>query len=417
MLRPHLKIAIIAILLLICLSANSQSIDATSAVALNKFTLYQEASFTAHSNVVINENTLLKIIWESEELDYDNYQNQMYKWYKVITFDGKEGYVFGDNIARYANDGIDQNFASLHNIKKSFAPNYKNASVWMAKLKGMDAEDHGSAAYEETYLVISNNFSHSSFIRIGNVRSEGESKADFIEFKDITNDGFEDIIMQTSSRSIEREYTMKYLEIFSFQSKTLETVLEERLNVETNPSKTAPSLEKHFEIESDFLRVSYIDYVDCEEYCCEEGLKNSPSNELACLEHVTYSYKWDEQKNNFEIFYEKTSVAPTGVPKSKIVYLYPAPGLNQRVGRVFDTETVKVYQQIEKFYKYGNMEVVEIFFLVETSRGVKAYIKSKDLKFVEVNHAALLNEYYSAPPFYSTGWKPKSEFINIKFID
>lgn len=417
MLRAHYKIALIAILLFICLSANSQSIGETSAVSLNKFTLFQEASFTAHSNVVVNENTLLEILWESPELEYDNYQNQKFKWYKVNTFDGKQGYVYGDNIAVYDKNNEDEKMAALHNSQKSFAPNYKNAKIWLASLKGIDSEDHGSADYSESYLVITNNFSHCSYIRIANVRAEGQIKSDFIEFKDITSDGYEEIILQTSAKTLEKDFATKYLEIFSFQSRTLESVLVERLNVETYPSKTAPSLDKHFEIENDFLRVSYIDYVDCQKHCCSSGLKNTESNVFACMEHVTYSYKWDEPANKFEIFYEKTSVAPTAVPKSKFVYMYPAPGLNQTVGRVFDTETVKVYQQIEKYYKYGQTESIEIFFLIENSLGVKAFIKAKDLRFVEVNHAPILNEYYSAPPFYSTGWKPSVPVVNIRFID
>lgn len=415
MLRVLHRISTIVILLLICLSASSQTIGAHSAVSLNKFTLHKEATFTAHSNIVINENTLLEIISISDELAYDNYENQKFHWYKVRTLDGKEGYVFGDNIAIIEKLDEGSKFYNLHNSKKSFAPNYQNAHIWIASLKGMDAEDHGSAAYEETYLVITNNFGHCSFIRLANVRSEGEIKTDFIEFKDITSDGFEDVVLQTSAKTIERNFPTKYLEIFSFQSKELESVLEERLTVETYPSKTAPTLIKHFEIEEDLLRVSYIDFVDCENYCCQEGLKNSESNVAACLEHVTYSYAWNRLKNKFELFYEKTSIAPTAIPNKKIVYLFPAPGLNQTVGRVFNTERVKVYQQIEKFYKYGQTETIEIFFLIETERGVKAWIKSKDLDFVDASHADLLNEYYSAPPFYSTDWKPTVQFVNLKF--
>ena len=297
MLSLRIKSALFALILCFPLilmgqdKEHNDKIGPHSAVALNKFTLYEKADFTAHSNIVVKENTLLEIIWTSPELDYDTYQNQKFKWYKVNTFDGKQGYVFGDNIAVYEMDAhADQRISELHNSNRSFAPNYKNADIWLASLKGIDAEDHGSADYLETYLVITNNFGHSSFIRIGNKRAEGEIKADYIEFRDITTDGYEEIILQTSAVTLEKQFPTKYLEIFSFQSRNLESVLHERMNVETYPSKTAPALEKHFEIEDNFLRVSYIDYVDCQKYCCAQDLKNTESNVFACMEHVTYSY-------------------------------------------------------------------------------------------------------------------------------
>lgn len=403
-----------AILLFNSLFANSQEINSNSAVALNAFTLHSEASFTTHSNEVVKEKNLLTILEKSESLALNNYQNQEFHWYKIKTQDGREGYVFGDNIAILVDRSMKDLYSEHHLSKKNLASNYPSATTWIAELSGFDAPEYGGEAYKELYMVFTNNFNRCEYIKLENIRSDGENKTEFLEFKDITGDGYEDVIRQTNSKSKEKDFNTKYLEIFSFQKGEMISVLEERISIETYPSKTAPRLSKYFDIEDKFLRVSYLDFVDCESYCCKQGLKNTDANPKSCMEQVTYSYNWNQSSGQFEIFYDKSKVPPHVMPTKPVIDIYPAPGLNQSVGKVQKGQKVKVFQQIEKYYKYSGTTSIEIYFLIETQGGKKGYIKAKEVEFVEIDHAAILNEYYQQPPFYSSNWAPKVLFVNLR---
>ncbi len=408
------KIIAFAILMFNSLFANSQEINSNSAVALNSFTLYSEASFTTHSNIVVMEKNLLSILEKSDNLELNNYQNQEFHWYKVKTQDGREGYVYGDNIAIFVDRQLKELYSTNHLTKKNLASNYTNAISWVAELNGRDAPDYGGAAYKEMYLIFTNNINRCEFIKLENIRADGENQTEFLEFKDVTGDGFEDVIRQTNSKSNEKNFNTKYLEIFSFQNGEMNSVLEERISIETYPSKTSPRLNKYFDIEEKFLRVSYLDFVDCENFCCKQGLKNTASNPKSCMEQVTYSYTWDKPSGQFKVFYDKSKVSPQVVPSKAVIDIYPAPGLNQSVGKILKNQKIKVFQQIEKYYNYGDSQSIEIYFLIETTSGKKGYVKAKEVEFIEMDHASVLNEYYKAPPFYSTNWTPKVLFINLK---
>jgi len=408
------KVIVFAILIFNSLFANSQEINSNTAVALNSFTLFPEASFTVHSNEVVLEKNLLTILEKSDNLEMNNYQNQEFHWYKVKTQDGREGYVYGDNIAVFVDSDIKELYAPYHLSKKNLAPNYTNAITWVGELVGRDTPSYGGAEYKELYMIFTNNLNRSEYIDLENIRADGENLTEILEFKDITGDGYEEVIRQTKSKSDEKEFNTKYLEIFSFQNSKMKSVLEERITIETYPSKTAPRLIKYFDIEDKFLRVSYLDYVDCEKYCCKDGLKNTTSNAKSCMEQVTYSYSWDASSTMFKIFYDKSKVAPQVVPSKEVIEIYPYPGLNQSVGKVTKNQRLKVYQQIEKYYDYGATKSIEIYFLIETQSGKKGYIKAKEVEFIELDHAVILNEYYKQPPFYSANWTPTVLFVNLK---
>ena len=396
------------------LFANSQEINSNVAVALNSFTLFPEASFTAHSNEVVLEKNLLTILEKSDNLELNNYQNQEFHWYKIRTKDGREGYVYGDNIAIFMETALKDLYVPFHQTKKNLAPNYTDAITWIGELTGRDAVEYGGAEYKELYLIFTNNLNRCEYIKLENIRSDGENQTEFLEFTDITGDGYDEVIRQTNSKSNEKDFNTKYLEIFSFQNGEMNSVLEERITIETYPSKTAPRLSKYFDIEEKFLRVSYLDYVDCDKYCCKANLKNTESNAKSCMEQVTYSYSWDSSSNTFKIFYDKSKVPPQVIPSKEVIDIYPYPGLNQSIGKVIKNQRLKVFQQVEKFYNYGNTKSIEIYFLIETLSGKKGYVKAKEVEFIEMDHAVILNEYYKQPPFYSSNWTPKVLFINLK---
>jgi len=90
------------------------------ATALNSVTLYPDSSYFEHSDIRFSEGDLFEVLGETTLLHLDDAQNQKFKWYKVRSLSGQEGWIFGDGIGvMMTNENIDSKLQSFHKKKIS----------------------------------------------------------------------------------------------------------------------------------------------------------------------------------------------------------------------------------------------------------------------------------------------------------
>ena len=356
-----------------------------TAVAVNKFILFPDSSFYEQSNIAIAEGETFDVINETKLLHEDDSQLQKFKWYQVKLKSGTMGWAFGNNIAIYDSKMNMENKIS-EDTEAKLSYNYQNAKLWQASIRGEAAKSATRVPYVEKYLVFTNSSKQSRYIQIGREQVEGKSWAENVQMADLNSDGFEEVLIELRSQGAMSETANQYLEIFTMKHDAIQNIYSEKINLGRRSKNIAPVNQKFFEVEEGSIRVAYIDYFDC-----------SDSFGGSCLEYVTYSYAWDKSKNSFEILYEPSRTSPVVKPKANNLYLYPGPGLYQKVGTVGTRETLKVLGQEEKIFKVGTSTEKRIFFYVETAWGKKGYIESHNVEFIENDYIKALNSYYQHP--------------------
>lgn len=356
-----------------------------TAVAVNKFILFPDSSFYKQSNIAIAEGETFQVINETKLLHEDDAQLQEFKWYQVKLKSGKIGWAFGNNIAVFDSQmNKEEKISSETEAKLSY--NFHNAKLWQASIRGRGAKSATKKEYIEKYLVFTNGLKQSRFIQIGREQVEGKSWAENVQVADLNSDGFEEVIIELKSQGTMSETINQYLEIFTMKHDAIQSIYSEKINLGRKSKNIAPINQKFFDVEEGSIRVAYIDYFDC-----------SDSFGGSCMEYVTYSYAWDKSKNSFEILYEPSRTSPIVKPKSNNLYLYPGPGLYQKVGTVSSREILKVLGQEVKHYKVGTSVEKKIFFYVENAWGKKGYIESNNVEFIENDYSDALNSYYQHP--------------------
>ena len=84
-----------------CFEAGASDLIFNTRVAtvLNTVTLYPDSNYFEQSNTYFSEGELLEILEESVLEHEDDAQNQKFKWYKVRSISGTEGWIYGDGLA------------------------------------------------------------------------------------------------------------------------------------------------------------------------------------------------------------------------------------------------------------------------------------------------------------------------------
>jgi len=354
------------------------------AVSVNKFILFPDSSFYDQSNIAISEGETFQVIGETVLYHEDDSQTQKFKWYNVQLRTGQKGWVLGNNIAVFEDITFEDSLLDGSKAKLSF--NYYGATVWQAAIIGFDANSATKKPYVERYLVFTNASRQSRYVQIGREQVEGKSWVSNVQMADLTNDGYDEIVIQLNSQGTMSETINQYLEIFTMRNDAFRSIYSEKINLGKSSKNIAPINQKFFDVEDGSIRVAYIDYFDC-----------SDSYGGSCMEYVTYTYAWDKGTNKFETLYEPSRTSPILKPKYDNLNLFPGPGLYQTVGKVGTRETLKVIGQEVKFYRLGNDVTKKVFFLVKTFDGKKGYIESTNVEFIENDYNKALNSYYQRP--------------------
>lgn len=392
--------------------------DQRIATTLYPVSLFQDSSFSAKIQHTFSEGEILEVISETRHEHEDDSQNQRFKWFQVRNKEGYAGWVFGDALAVIVPEQrLEAQLKAVHKQKVNFNHGFENAVMWVAALEGHDNFNRNNflnPLYQETYLVITNKKRHSVFVQCAGSSTQGKNSVRAINLKDISGDQTPEIILMTKSQNVGSPVENRQIQIFSFQAGTLSNVFEERLTLTYGDDQPSPALYKHIEIESPYIRVAYIDYLKCKNSKLPYEPSVNDPQKSRCLEYVTYTYIWNNYQNRFLPVYEESHTLPRAEVKVKSASLLTKPNQNaSTTDKVYQNELLRVIQHFERFTKSGTKKVIEQYLYVQKADGRTGYIRANQIKFVDNEHAALLNRYYNNPPLSKMDWRAKAEFVIV----
>ena len=408
-------------LLINCFAFSNHLIEQNrAATAISKVTLYPDSSFLKHSNIAYPPGTLFEVLGQSVEEHEDNLQNQKFRWFEVKTIDGKTGWIFGDGLAVILSEkDIAPLLLPFHKKKQSFNNGFEQSMLWIAGLQGKDnfhQQDYLNPIYKELYIVITNHLNRSVHINYASESARGEVKVESIDFKDITDNNIAEVIIQQNLYAPNLPIIERTLSIYGFQAGTLVKTLEERLSLKSDIHRPSPALYKFVEINKQSIRVAYMDYMNCKKYQQAHVYSSLPSAQEYCLEYVTYTYFWSEKTKKYDLLYGESRIAPMGKIKKTVAFLLQQPFANAptldalpqntpfTLIKECSTLTIENQQQQKKHY----------FFILLDS-GKTGFIPADAISFGNIEHAALLEAFYTHPPKSLLHWQKDTPFV--RFMD
>ena len=411
---------VLFVFLSFCFEAGASDLvfSARVATVLNTVTLYPDSNYYDQSNTYFSEGELLEVLEESKLEHEDDAQNQKFKWYKVRSLSGQEGWIYGDGLAVITPDSnLPKELKSFHKQKIVLDNGFENAVLWLAGVEGRDNmhdNDLLNPIYTEYYLVLTSELGRSVHINFSGQSAMGRKEMQLFEMRDITGDHVQDFILQTNSFSTSSDLENRVVEIFSLQSGTLRKVLEERMTLTYDDDLSAPSMFKFVEIADKSIRIEFVDYVACKKYSLPYQPEESSKTLERCMEFVTYTYVWSNRKKTFEQFYKENRSAVKGIVNNPKIWMRTETSfLSDKVELLKLNQPFVVIKHYEKFFMQNGQKKLTPYLFVQTASGKKGYIRGKEVQFLKIEHARTLMNYYRNPPLSKTDLKSSEQFLKI----
>ena len=411
---------VIFIFLSFCLEARASDLvfNARVATVLNTVTLFPDSNYFDQSNTYFSEGELLEILGESVLEHEDDAQNQKFKWYKVRSLSGLEGWIYGDGLAVITEDAeLPKELKSFHKQKIVLNNGFENAVLWLAGVEGRDNmhdNDLLNPIYTEYYIVLTSELGQSVHINFSGQSAMGRKDMRLFEMRDITGDQVQEFILQTSSFSTSSNLENRVVEIFSLQSGTLRKVLEERMTLTYDDDLSSPSMFKFVEIADQTVRIEFVDYVACGKYSLPYQPEMSSKTLERCLEFVTYTYVWSNRKKSFEQFYKENRSAVKGIVNNSNVFIRTKTSfLSDKVELLNRNQPFVIIKHYEQFYMQNGQKKLTPYLFVQTASGKKGYVRGKEVQFLKIEHAPTLMNYYRDAPLSKTDLKSSEKFLKL----
>lgn len=388
------------------------------ATALNTVTLYPDSSYFKHSNTRFSEGELFEVLDETTLQHLDDAQNQKFKWYKVRSLSGQEGWIFGDGIAvMMKSQNIDSKLKSFHRKKISLNNGFEKSVTWMAAIKGRDNlhdNDLLNSTYHEYYVVITNEHGKSVLMNYESQSAMGREVLNLFQMKDVTNDGVPDFLMETKSYSSSSDLENRTLEVFSLQSGYLKKVLEERMTLTYDDDLFSPAMFKSVEVSATSIRVEFVDYVTCEKFTLPYQFDKSSETQERCVEFVTYTFAWDNRKKQFTQFYQENRNALKGTITQSKIFLKSEPSfLSEKIEQLEPNAPLVIIKHFEKVFMQNGQKKISPYLYVQSAKGNRGYIRGKVVRFLNTEHADILHDFYQNPPLSKTKLNTDKAFLKI----
>ncbi len=400
------------------LKGNDWILQDKTATALNTVTLYPDSTFVKHSNIAYKEGSLFEVIGQTHYEHEDDDQNQKFKWFHVKSTDGKTGWIYGDALAVILPDNsIPKPLQHFNKKKISLGKGFENATIWVASTDGRDnfhKNDFLNPLYKEFYIVITNEHNRSVHIKYGGVSAMGTTNILEFESQDLTDDGNSDFILINSTLPAGDAPEIRNLEIYSIQAGTLRKIFEEKLNLNIEDDVKSPALFKFVEIDSDGIRVAYVDFLNCKNYQQKYKTNIISKTKEKCLEYVTYTYQWSKQRKMYKAFYEESRTAPKAGIKNYGVWLQDTPGNSGRKIKAIQLQDkLSVIKQYEKIVLENGRKKITPYLYIALPSGEQGYVPARQVGFIKMEHDDLLNRYFQNPPLSKNDWSMTIDFVNI----
>ncbi len=395
-------------------AASDLILNARVGISVGKVRVYEDSSFLKPTQNSLEESELVEVMSQTAKEYEDNAQNQKFRWYQVRSLGGLIGWVFGDGLAVIVADSRVENRLKLfHKKKVRFNSGFEQSVMWVAAVEGLEIvhqqKDYLNPIYKEFYLVATNERGKSVQINCAETSVAGKSELKMFLLYDVTGDGADEIILQRSSQNSDG-LDNRTLEIHSFQGGNLTKIWEERMTLTYSDNSPSPTLFKYIEVDNQSIRVSYIDYSDCE---------GEQKSYVRCLDYVTKTYVWDMATRQFKILYPETkSPLSGGLIAKKSIFLRAEADTfsSQKMDKIEYLQNFQVLKHSEKVLVRGTSTSLATWLLVRTKNGALGWIPAAAVRFNFTEHAELLEKYYENPPVFRNDWKGKADFEFIKII-
>jgi hypothetical protein len=395
-------------------------LDRRAATCVSPVRLHSDSSFSSATNVNFLEGSLFEVLGETGVLHDDNNQTQLFKWYKVRSLQGQEGWLYGDNLAVVVPSAfVDFVLKPFYKKEAHFDNGFENSIIWVASVAGKDnmhSQNSLNQGYKDFYLVVTNEFGKSVVIPYSGISETGRKELKSIYIKDINDNKVDEIVLEISSVTTGSGLENRNVEIYTFQASGIQKIFEERTTLVYDRETPSPALFKVIEIDKSIIRVAYIDYVGYEQYSLGLPFDPRTKTQEKCLEFVTYSLIWDNVRRQYKVLYKENRTAPQGFVSEPTLLKY-SPSSSSNSGSVYvqtnqKFQIIKHYENIS-FDGYGQ-KVVENSFFVKHPSGVYGYLPANVVLFKGVEHGSILKSYYKHPPLNKSDWKWEGSFIVIK---
>ncbi len=401
-----------------------------AAISVSAIRMYSDSMYTAQTEKKFNEGDLFEIIGETTNEQSDNTQNQTFKWYRVRTMTGEVGWVFGDNLATILPEYLtDSPLRSFYKRAVHFDNGFENAIIWVASTDGHDdkfkTQSLLNPAYKEFYLVITNSQGKSVSINYANISETG--KRDVVSFflKDVTDNGISELIFETKNFSSGSNTLQRQIEIYSFKPGGLMKIFEERTDLQNGNKENSPAISKFIDIDSSSIRISYVDFVNCSNYTASNFKTDiKTKTQEQCMEYVTCTLQWNKRSRTFTKLYP-LSRAPIPAQVKTGTYLIGIDELTQTSDEKKLTQHSNLYLLPQKnifiikvfndfIVKKNGEKQLQCYFYVNIGNKQYGYVFSNDITITDVEHATLLNNYFSNPPLNISDFRPKETFLHVR---
>lgn len=391
-------------------------------ITVSPIRFYSDSSFAGSTNITFTEGELFEIIGQSKKEHFDNTQTQTFRWYKVRSLAGQIGWIYGDNFAVVIpNNQVDTVLKPFFKTEAHFDNGFENAVIWAASVQGHDESvtkktSDISPIYKEMYLIVTNDKGRSITLNYANDNESGKKLLKKLYIKDVTDNKIDEIITETVISTSGKELPEHYIEIFSFNSGALSKIFEERLTLTWEEDMPTPAYSKFVEIEGNEVRISYVDYLSCDKLIVGTAynVKSLKSSER-CLEYATSTFIWDKIKRNFEPLY-KESRTPIYVYTEGSIALRKSPSIaaTEKIAAIAADEKLLVFKHSDLVKVEKGVKKIENWLYVKHSSGVLGYVKADEIRFKDIEHALVLNNYYAKTPLLKTLWQAAAEFLSVK---
>ena len=409
------------IFFIISLTASVQADTATqiilqkrAAVTVSPVRFYADSSFTKSTEVTFTEGELFEIISETLKEHFDNTQTQTFKWYKVRSLNGQVGWIFGDNLAVVMPELlIDSRLKSVYKKEAHFDNGFEKSIIWVASSEGHDVKK-SNPAYKELYLIITNNEGKSVNLNFSNINDLSKKYLQSIYFQDVTNNKIDEIIIETNNTTSDKETEERNLEIYTFKAGSISKIFEERLTLTWEEDVPSPAFSKFVEIEGSEIRIAYVDYLPCEKYSLRLPTDVRSQTMERCLEYVTYSFVWDNARRSFQLFYKESRTPLNGSLKKNLT-LRKAPSVNsEKLATLANDDKVLIIKHFDALKSEKGVKKVDNWLYIKHPSGIYGYVHADDIVFKNIEHAAILKEYYNKTPLLKQDWTSNAVFLTVK---
>jgi len=286
--------------------------------------------------------------------------------------------------------------------KFDFKDNFGEAAIWVGAVTGRDivSLNGKSPVYREEFLMITNESGQSKAIVLNSNNLFGSTHLRKMEIEDVTGDDIPEILLQRISYSKKDYYSNLNVEIHAFDKTTLVKVFEEAMNLSSQGSDS-PLKYKYLDAKPGKIRFEYMMPVNC-------------SGGTKCLKHFTDTYFWNADKFMFEALRAPYRSPVKAVAKNDDVELLKMPGDDDSfISYLYRDNMMRVLREESKTIMVDGKAKQQIWFYVKGATGKLGYVSAKEIEFINISHAALLNGYYHSP----TSVIDERKFIKIETSD